>query len=125
MADLQAIKILTERKKIHTKFWDLLKSKRKLDASDLEQEISNENKETGEKIEEIEEYIFKIQAEMQALKALRIQLCEEMERLKKKRLLEGKLIVGLYSFHFVLLLNCVYRHARIMMTIECDYYVII
>lgn len=100
MADVQAIKILTKRKKVHENFWDLLKSKQKSKLLNSDQEILKEVEETSRKVDEIKEYIFNIQAEMEALiasqKSFIIQLYEEMERMTEEGLLKGKSIFRVY-----------------------------
>jgi hypothetical protein len=95
MADLPAISILSDRKKVHGKYSDLLKSKRKLEILDLNQDIKNETTITSKRIEEIKEYISNIHVGMQSLVALlqtfTIQLSEEMERMMAEGLFKGKL----------------------------------
>lgn len=96
MVDIQAMKILTERKKVHDKYWNLLISKQKSELLNLDQEILSEFEETSTKIYEIRKYIFIVHAEMKALvasqKSFTIQLCEEMEWITEEGLLEGKLM---------------------------------
>lgn len=96
MADIHAISILSERKKVHGKFRDLLKSKQKLKILNLNRDVLNETEISSEKIDEIKEYISNIHIEMQALVALlqtfTIQLSEEMKMMMAEGLFEGKFI---------------------------------
>ncbi|XP_056009197.1 uncharacterized protein LOC130051310 [Ostrea edulis] len=92
MADIHALGILSDRKKAHGKFSDLLKSKEKLEILNLNRDVSNETEISSKKIDEIKEYISNIHIEMQALVALlqtfTIQLSEEMKMMMAEGLFE-------------------------------------